>query len=193
MTGAPSLPPWTLHHCPAVPVTRGWPPGAEGQSRDQGGLCQRVLSHSEVPSLLCHLAGQGLGIVQSPQELPVPLHCQALLLSRSLHGWRSRGRELMLRPGLGTSARITGMGCAPPTAPLAGQGSRLGLDTLEKQAGGAPSPAFLGAAPVRARSHGWGAGMAQQSRDESCPQLSPGHSQLFVSPAWHHESAKRRG
>lgn len=34
--------------------------GAEGQSRDRGGLCQQVLSHSVVPSPRCHLAGQGM-------------------------------------------------------------------------------------------------------------------------------------
>lgn len=88
----------------------------------------------------------------------------------------------MLRPGLATSARIPVMGCAPPTLPTAGKEARLGWTAMEKQAGRAPSSALPGAVPIRARLHVPGGDTAHHRGAPSCPQLSPGHSQLFASP-----------
>lgn len=85
----------------------------------------------------------------------------------------------MLRPGLATSAQIPVMGCAPPTLPTAGKEARLGWTAMEKQAGRAPSSAFPGAVPIRARLHVLGGDTAHHRGDSrapavpSCPQGTP--------------------
>lgn len=136
------------------------------------------------------LQDRGWAPCTAPCATPLP---GSAALHVPLAAGAAGGREMVLGPGLTTSAQIPVMGCAPPTLPTAGKEARLGWTAMEKQAGRAARPVLPGAVPVRAWlhvravevAHHRGASRVPQGRDKTVPRAVPRALAALCQPCPH--------